>query len=64
MMAKTYKGIFTYFYIKLVRACSSVFGRGTVPQTGRSWVRLPLRLLEFSVDLILPEISTNVSSWG
>jgi hypothetical protein len=32
----------------------SVVGWGSMLQTGRSRVRLPMRSLDFSIDLILP----------
>jgi hypothetical protein len=35
-------------------ARSSVVGRGTLLQSGRSWVRFPMGLLDFSTDIILP----------
>jgi hypothetical protein len=42
------------FHPTFVRARSSVFGSGTMLQTGRSRVRFPMRSLDFSIDLILP----------
>jgi hypothetical protein len=38
-------------------ARSSVVGRGTVLQAGRSWVRFRMRSLDFSVDVILTALS-------
>jgi hypothetical protein len=35
-------------------ARGSVVGRGTTLQAGRSWVRFPMRSLDFPIDLILP----------
>ena len=29
-------------------------GRGTALQAGRSWVRFPIVLLEFFIDIVLP----------
>jgi hypothetical protein len=37
-----------------LQARSSVVGGGTMLRAGRSQVRFPMRLLDFSVDLILP----------
>jgi hypothetical protein len=57
-----------------VGARGSVVGWDTMLQTGRSWVRFPMRPLDFSVDLILPaalgstqplnENEYQDSSWG
>jgi hypothetical protein len=38
----------------LLGARGSVVGRGTMLQAGRSRVRIAMRSLEFSIDLILP----------
>jgi hypothetical protein len=38
----------------LTGACSSIVGWNIVLQAGRSWVRLPMKSLDFSVDLIVP----------
>jgi hypothetical protein len=35
-------------------ASGTVVGWGTMLQAGRSWVRIPMRSLDFSIDLILP----------
>jgi hypothetical protein len=35
-------------------ANSNIVGRGTMLQAGRSWVKFPMRSLDFSIDLILP----------
>jgi hypothetical protein len=35
-------------------ARGSIVGWGTMPQAGRSQVQFPVRLLDFSIDLILP----------
>jgi hypothetical protein len=39
----------------------SVVGWGTMLQAGRSWVRLPMRPLEFSINIILP---AALCPWG
>jgi hypothetical protein len=54
-----YTNPFSSFNVKQVvhsvnGAHSSVVGRGTMLQAGRSWVRFPMRPLDFSIDLILP----------
>jgi hypothetical protein len=41
------------FYIH-TGARGSVIGSGTMLQAGRPRVRFPMRLLDFSIDLILP----------
>jgi hypothetical protein len=41
-------------YNTLGGAGGSVDGRGTMLQAGRPWVRIPMRSLDFSIDLILP----------
>jgi hypothetical protein len=43
----------TMLYIYM-GACSSVVGWGAMLQSGRLWVRFPMRSLDFSIDLILP----------
>jgi hypothetical protein len=45
--------LFEYFQF-IAGACGSVVGWGTMLQTGRSRVRIPMRSLDFSIDLILP----------
>jgi hypothetical protein len=35
-------------------ACGSAVGWGTMLLAGRLWVQFPMRLLEFSIDVILP----------
>jgi hypothetical protein len=57
--------IFTDF--KIVGYCNlgargSVVGWGTMIQAGRSWVRFPMRSLDFSIDLILSSRTTAVGS--
>jgi hypothetical protein len=41
--------------------CSSVLIWGTMLQVGRSRVRVPVRSLDFSIDLILP---STLRTWG
>jgi hypothetical protein len=53
--------IYTVYMLNGEGARGSVVGCGTVLQAGRSRVRIPLRSLDFSVDLTLPAV---LSSWG
>jgi hypothetical protein len=43
-----------FYHIHLSILHGSWVGWGTVLQAGRSWVRFPMRPLDFSIDLILP----------
>jgi hypothetical protein len=47
------KSVFTIIII-CIGARGSVVGSGTMLQAGRSRVRVPMRSLDFSIDLILP----------
>jgi hypothetical protein len=47
------KLIYTLSFL-LFEPCSSIIGRGTMQQAGRSRVRFRMGSLDFSIDLILP----------
>jgi hypothetical protein len=46
--------MFSFLHDTLMWARGSVVGWGTMLQAGRSRVRIPMRSLGFSIDLILP----------
>jgi hypothetical protein len=54
MYLSVYLCIYLYLSIYVMTLRGSVVGCGTMVQAGRSRVRFPMRLLDFSIDLILP----------